>query len=162
MPSPKIMIVASCALVLAAVSPAAAKSGPKTGTYKASGDIEFRFTVTKEECRLPKGKLVKGYCLTGIDEPLATVDCPSGEGYQPDYNDYPIFPYLTKIPKNGKLNWSSTTYFASGDEAGKNYFSIKVKRNGTAKGWLRKENVSTWGIPTTCSTGQLKFTAKRL
>src|SRR5690606_12147876 len=34
MPSPKIIIVASCALVLAAVSPAAAKSGPKTGTYK--------------------------------------------------------------------------------------------------------------------------------
>ena len=47
MPSLNVLIVASCALVLAAVSPTAAKSGPKTGTYKATGDIEFRFTVTR-------------------------------------------------------------------------------------------------------------------
>ena len=91
--------------------------------------------------------MVKGCCLTGIDEPLATIDCPEGEGTSPTTTITRSFPYLTKIPKNGKVNWSSTTYFASGDEAGKNYFSIKVKRNGTAKGWLRKDNVSTWGIP---------------
>ncbi|HRY09669.1 MAG: hypothetical protein KDB83_02305 [Actinobacteria bacterium] len=161
MTSWKIVVVACCALVLAGVTPAAAKSGPKTGTYRSTGDIEFRFTVTKEQCRLPKGKLVNGFCLSGIDKPQAPVDCPDGEGYQPDYSDYPSFPYLARIPKNGKVNWSSTTFFASGDEAGKNYFSIKIKRNGTAKGWVRLDRVSTWGIPTTCSTGKLNFTAKR-
>lgn len=161
MPSAKILVVTSCVLVLAGVSPAAAKGGPRTGTYQATGGIEFRFTVTKEQCRLPKGKLVSGYCLTGIDDPKATVDCPAGEGYQPDYQDYPSFPYLTKIPKNGKITWNATTYFANGEEAGKSYFSIKVKRNGTAKGWVQLDRVSTWGTPTTCSTGKLTFTAKR-
>lgn len=162
MPALKTLAVASLTIVAVGVTPAAAKqTGPRTGPYKATGAVAFDFTVQKDLCRLKGGKQSRGYCLTGKTDLKLLVDCPDGTGYQPDYEDFLALPYQAKIPKNGKLNWKAESFFANGDLAGTSRLFMKVKRNGTAKGWAQLDVVTTWGTPATCTTGKLTFTAKR-
>lgn len=155
----KTIAVTSLTIVALGVAPAGAKQpGPKPGTYKATGGLQFSFTVQKELCRLPGGRQARGNCLTGVAEPRLLLNCPDGVT---GYEDFLALPYLARIPANGKLTWKAEEFFASGESAGTSRLYIKVKPNGTAKGWAQLDVATTPGAPVTCTTGKLKFTAKR-
>ena len=161
MPSLKIMMLAAVAALSLTVAPASAKSGPQTGTYRATGDISFRFSVKKDACPpgTPANKIY--YCFFGIDDPQHLMDCPDQAGYQPDYSDYISFPYNYRIPRNGRIVNVGKGYFSTGVVATTTEFHVKIKRNGKASGWVKKDAITTWGPPATCTTGKLTFTATR-
>ena len=161
MPSLRIVALATVAALSLAVSPASAKSGPQTGTYKAQGDISYRFSVTKAACPPGTPANKRYYCFSGLDDPEHLMDCPDAAGYQPDYSDYVSFPYNVRIPKNGRIVEVSEAYFSDGVVASTTEFHIKIKRNGRASGWVKMDAITTWGPPGTCTTGKLAFTAKR-
>lgn len=163
MPSTRLLTLVTVAATCLIVTPAAAKPGPQTGTYKAkgAGGVSFRFTIQKAACPPGTPPTKMFYCFSGFDEPKPLMNCPDGPGYQPDYYDYVVLPYNVRIPKSGRFMEVSKGYYSNGVVASTSEFHVKIKRNGTATGWLRKEAPTTWGTPTTCSTGKLSFTAKR-
>lgn len=156
-------LIASAALMSLVATPAMAKNnGFQTGVYKTTGGVAFSFTIKKGECpTVNGGKSKAGYCFSGYGDPMHTMDCPDGAGFQPDYEDYITFPYNARIPSNGKIKVAMNSYFSSEEVAGTTYFDIKIKRNGKATGSVQKDAVTTWGTPATCTTGVLRFTAKR-
>lgn len=155
------LVLVAMLTVLAAPS-SAKKKGFKTGTYTASGDIAFKFTIKKAACSTYGGGAPKqGYCFSGFGDPKHAMDCPEGSGMQPDYSDYVTFPYNVRIPSSGRLSVTMYSYFSQDVIAGTTWFNIKLGRNGKASGSVKKDAVTTWGTPATCTTGELKFTAKR-
>ncbi|MCU0295010.1 MAG: hypothetical protein MUD05_03030 [Candidatus Nanopelagicales bacterium] len=154
--------IGSLAALCLASAPATAKPADvQTGRYKATGDIAFTFTVKKGPCPpgTPESKVFS--CFFGVTDPKYLLDCPDAAGYQPDYEDFVSFPYNMRIPKNGKISDVSEAYYSNGVVASTTIFKIKIKKNGTAKGWVKKEAPTDWGPAGTCSTGKLSFTAKR-
>lgn len=133
----------------------------QTGVYKASGDITFRISLVTGECPdYASGIVKRGTCLAAYPEPRVSMDCPAGAGFQPDFITPIALPYNVFLPKSGRLTVTTVTSDANGQEAGHTTFSIVVKGNGTASGSVVREQTTTWGTRTTCTSGPLKFTAK--
>lgn len=154
--------IGSVTALCLASGPATAKPADvQNGRYKATGDLAFTFTIKKGAC--PPGTLpTKVFsCFYGDSDPKYLLDCPDAAGFQPDYEDYISFPYNMRIPKSGKISDVSNAYYSDGSVASTTTFQVKIKKNGTAKGWVRKEAPTNWGPAGTCSSGKLSFTAKR-
>jgi hypothetical protein len=133
----------------------------RTGVYKASGDIAFKIYLVSGECPdYASGIVKRGTCLAAYPDPRVSMDCPAGAGFQPDFITPIPLPYNVFLPKSGRLTVTTVTSDANGLEAGHTTFSIVVKSNGTASGSVVREQFTTWGTRTTCTSGPLKFTAK--
>jgi hypothetical protein len=133
----------------------------QTGVYKASGDIAFKIYLVKGECPDYATGIVKhGTCLAAYPDPRVSMDCPAGAGFQPDFVTPIPLPYNVFLPKSGRLTVTTVTSDANGLEAGHTTFSIVLRSNGTANGSVLREQVTTWGTRTTCTSGPLKFAAK--
>jgi hypothetical protein len=134
----------------------------QTGVYKASGDIAFKILLSSGECPdVNHGNVLKrGTCLAAYGDPRVTMDCPDGAEFQPDYETPLVLPYNVFVPKTGRVTVTTYSYFSDGLEAGRTTFSIVVKANGTARGSVVSDQVTTWGLPTTCSSGRRAFTAR--
>lgn len=157
-----IVLGASALIVGLPTGAAYAKATPvQTGVYKASGDIRFKIRIVKAECPdYASGIVKRGTCLAAYPDPRISMDCPEGAGFQPDFITPIPLPYNVFLPKSGRLTVTTITTNASDQEAGHTTFSIVVKRNGTASGSVVREQFTTWGTRTTCTSGPLKFTAK--
>ena len=155
-------VIGSLAAICLASAPVTAKPADvQNGRYKATGELAFTFTVKKGACPpgTPPTKVFS--CFYGDSDPKYLLDCPDAAGYQPDYEDYISFPYNMRIPKSGKISDVSNAYYSDGTVASTTTFQLKIKKNGTAKGWVKKEAATDWGPAGTCSSGKLSFTAKR-
>ena len=133
----------------------------QTGTYKASGSIAFRFRLVREDCFTATGKPKAGLCLSAWGDPRVAMDCPDGEGFQPDYTTPVTLPHRVLMPRSGRLAEESVEYFSDGSEAGRRTFTVVMKANGRASGTVVLDQATTWGTPTTCTSGALAFTARR-
>lgn len=155
------MIVGAAALVLS-VPAGAAKKGFKTGTYKASGDVAFKFKVYKGSCYVSSRKKKNGYCVSGIGSPpQVTVDCPDVPGGVRDHQTLTFVPNQKYLPSSGKIKISfrNTT---RADEWDDHTFNLTVKKNGRASGSLSvTSTVKSISVQSTCPSGVKKFTAKR-
>jgi hypothetical protein len=133
----------------------------RVGVYKVSGDITFKIYLVASECPdYATGIVKRGTCLAAYPDPRVSMDCPTGAGFQPDFIAPLPLPYNVYLPKSGRLTVTTVTSDANGLKAGHTTFSIVVKSNGTASGSVVREQFTTWGTRTTCTTGPLKFTAK--
>lgn len=154
-------LVAAVPAGSATAVPDAAPTGLQTGTYKASGSIAFRFRLVREDCFTRAGKPKFGLCLSAWGDPRVEMDCPDGEGLQPDYTTPVVLPHRVLMPTSGRLTEESVEYFSNGAEAGRSTFTVVVKKNGRASGTFVLDEVTTWGTPATCTSGALAFTARR-
>lgn len=157
-----IFLVAFSALAIVAPTAGAAKKMVfKTGNYKATGAHSFRFTVTKNACKSPENKTLRGYCLRAYGSPNVAMDCPAGDGYQPDYTGFMIMPFNVLIPNSGKLRVPSQSYFGNGEVAGTTFFYMNLGKNGRASGYVNLTEKTIRGTAGECTSGNLVFSAKR-
>lgn len=156
------LIVLALAVVVAAVpATAAKKSGFKTGTYKASGDVAFKFKVYKGTC-YSKGKKKTGYCLSGINPPpKVIVDCPDVADGVKDHEATLFIPNQAYIPTSGKITIKARNPHREG-EWDDHYFKVTVKKNGRATGeGSITSTVKSLKVQSTCPSGVKKWTAKK-
>lgn len=157
-------ILGILALAIAlAVAPASAKkkSGFKTGTYKATGDVAFKFKVYKGTC-YSKGKKKAGYCVSGIGSPpQLALDCPDVKDGVRDHTSLGFVPNQRYLPKSGKIKISFRNPVRT-DEWDDHRFTLTVKKNGRASGSMSlSATVKSLKVQSTCLSGVKKFSAKR-
>lgn len=157
------LIVLALAVVVAAVpATAAKKSGFKTGTYKATGDVSFKFKVYKGTCYASGGKKKSGYCFKGFQAPpKVTVDCPDVQDGVKDHEATLFIPDQKYIPSNGKFSVKFRNPHREG-EWDDHYFKIALKKNGRASGeGSVTSTVKSLKVQSTCPSGVKKWTAKK-
>ncbi|MGH2960110.1 MAG: hypothetical protein ACRDKE_10940 [Solirubrobacterales bacterium] len=158
----KFLALALLALSVIAV-PAGAKksSGFKSGTYKATGDVEFKFKVYKGTCYASGGKKKSGYCLSGLSTPKLQLDCPEIEDGVKDHEGLAFIPNQKLIPSSGKLRIKVTNPVREG-EFDVHTFNLDLGKKGKATGSLSLEStVKSTSVTSTCVSGKKKFTAKK-
>lgn len=165
--SPLALSIAALVATLAALTllttsaDAKKKSGFKTGTYSASGDVTFRFKVFKGTCYSNSAKKkLTGYCFKGLDNPKLQMDCPEGPDNQSDYEDLASIPANVYIPKSGKLNATLNSYWSSGKIAAVTEFKLMLGRKGKGSGSISKSAVMLAGDGE-CVSGPKSFSAKK-
>ena len=158
------LLVLCLALAVAIVPSAAAKkkSGFKTGTYKATGDVAFKFKVYKGTCYASGGKKKTGYCFKGFQSPpKVTVDCPDVKDGVKDHEAFLFIPDQKFIPKSGKFTIKSRNTHREG-EWDDHYFKITLKKNGRATGeGSITSTVKSLKVQSTCPSGVKKWSAKK-
>jgi hypothetical protein len=146
------------------VVPATAKksSGFKTGTYKASGDVSFKFKVYKGTCYADGGKKKTGYCLSGIGSPpKLQMDCQDVKDGVSDHEEFAFLPNQKYIPSSGKIRIKFKNTVRA-DEFDVHTFNLDLGRSGKGSGSLSMDQqVKSISVISTCTSGKKKFTVKK-
>jgi hypothetical protein len=159
----KLLAIALLAFaVLAVPATAKKKSGFKTGTYKATGDVSFKFKVYKGTCYADKGKKKTGYCLSGFGSPpKLQMICQVVEDGVKDHEEFAFIPNQKYIPSSGKIRIKATNPVRT-DEFDTHTFNLDLGKDGKASGSLQMDQqVKSISVISTCSSGKKKFTAKK-
>lgn len=160
--SVKLLALALLALAVLAV-PAGAKksSGFKTGTYKATGDVSFKFKVYKGTCYDDKLKKKTGYCLSGLSTPKLQLDCPDVTDGVKDHEGLAFIPNQKYIPSSGKLRIKYRNPVRTG-EYDDYTFNLDLGKKGKGSGSLSLDStVKSISVTSTCKSGEQKFSAKK-
>lgn len=159
----KLLALALLAFAVMAV-PAAAKkaSGFKTGTYKATGDVAFKFKVYKGTCYADGGKKKTGYCLSGLGSaPKLQMDCQDVKDGVSDHEEFASLPNQKYIPSSGKIRIKFTNPVRT-DEFDTHTFNLDLGKKGKGSGSLSlDQQVKSISVISTCTSGKKKFTVKK-
>ncbi|MBJ7354400.1 MAG: hypothetical protein JHC98_06205 [Thermoleophilaceae bacterium] len=159
----RLLALALLALAIVAV-PATAKksSGFKTGTYKATGDVSFKFKVYKGTCYADGGKKKTGYCLSGIGSPpKLQMDCPDVKDGVKDHEAFAFLPNQKHIPSSGKIRIKFTNPVRT-DEFDVHTFNLDLGKKSKGSGSLSMDQqVKSIAVISTCTSGKKKFTVKK-
>lgn len=159
----KLLAIALFSFALIAV-PATAKkkSGFKTGTYKATGDVAFKFKVYKGTCYDAKFKKKSGYCVSGIGSPpKLKLDCPEVEDGVKDHESFGFVPNQKLLSSTGKIRVKFTNPVRK-DEFDMHTFNLDLGRKGKGSGSMSlTAQVKSISVISTCKTGKLKFNVKK-
>jgi hypothetical protein len=159
----KSLALALLALAIVAV-PAGAKkkSGFKTGTYTASGDVSFKFKVYKGTCYADGGKKKTGYCLSGWGpSPKLQMKCQVIEDGVKDHEEFAFIPNQKYIPSSGKIRIKATNPVRT-DEFDVHTFNLDLGKKGKGSGSLQMDQqVKSISVISTCTSGKQKFTVKK-
>ena len=146
---------------------AVAVASPETGTYKATGAIAFRFSLSRGKCylapknlknfRARRGAYGTGFCFNSTSEPGVNPKCPDGASIDGDTASLDLFERL-RLAGNGTLHVKAYTYASAAQPIGYTELDLTVK-GAKATGYIRLTDEDGAGV--SCDTGKLSFTARR-
>jgi hypothetical protein len=164
-------VAALIVALLALGATAATAKAPATGSFKATGQIAFNFSIHKGKCVPPPknlnnpkarpGKARKGLCFSSGDDPPVNPTCPAGGSISGLQALVSSFSRL-RLSKSGSLHLKAYGY-GSDPNTPVNYTELSLKVSGKkASGFVRTtDQVFVNGSPSTCDTGKLAFTAHK-
>lgn len=160
-----LLVVAIVAIGLATA--AVAVASPQTGTYRATGAIRFRFSLSHGTCylapknltnfRARRGAYGSGFCFDSTSLPAVHPTCPDGATISGETASLDLFERL-RLAANGTLHVKAYAYESAPKPIGYTELNLTVK-GAKATGFIRLTTQDGNGV--TCDTGKLAFTARR-
>lgn len=149
------------ALSLIAVPAIAKKKTIKTGIYTATGDVSFKFKIYKGTC-YAKGKKKSGFCISGFQgAPKIKMKCDAVPDGVKDHEEFGSVPNQALLSSKGKYEITYKNPVRT-DEFDVHTFKIAVGTNGKASGSIQlDQQVKSIKVISNCTSGKLKFTAKK-
>jgi hypothetical protein len=156
-----LLALALLAFAILAAPATAKKKGFKTGLYKATGDVSFKFKVYEGSC-YDGGKKKTGYCLSGFGPaPKLQMICQKVPDGVSDHEEFAFIPNQRYIPSSGKIRIKGKNPVRE-DEFDEYTFNLDLGKKGKGSGSLSfNQQVKSISVISTCASGKKKFTVKK-
>lgn len=162
------LLVIATVAISAPTAVAAKKKTFKTGTYTATGDIAFKFTVRKAEraiCASAGGPLVtiNPLCFKSVSVPPISVPCPQEPNVDFVTPDPVRFVDEWNISRYGKVDATLEPLTQLADPVVVSKFKLALTKDGRATGSysVTIDNSDDTVNPYVCRSGKMSFSAKR-